>query len=128
MANPVEKASQDEAAAQLARTNARLFSGAAGHDMEWISDALANGADIDFVDPTTGLSALQFAVGRNDITLCRHLIEECGATFFPDRFGRWPTVIAAECRVDDALSDYIVEKEAEYLERHGMLDDPVTNT
>ncbi|NIJ60307.1 hypothetical protein FHS82_004178 [Pseudochelatococcus lubricantis] len=30
----------------------------------------------------------------------------------PDATGRWPTVIAAEVGVDDALSDYIVEAEA----------------
>ncbi len=77
--------------------------------------ALQQGADVNAVDERTGLAALHLAIGLNDIDLARVLIEEGGAAFFPDRFGRWPSLIAAENRVDDALSLYIVEKEAEYL-------------
>ena len=74
--------------------------------------ALEQGADINFDDPATGLSALHIAVGTNDLALCRYLIEECDASIVPDRSGRWPTLIAAQCRVSDELGDYIAEKEA----------------
>jgi uncharacterized protein len=80
-----------------------------------VKDALKEGADVDFVDPATGLSALHIAVGTNDLVLCRYLIDECGASIRPDRSGRWPTLIAAQCRVSDELGDYIAEKEASAL-------------
>ncbi len=80
-------------------------------------DALQQGADVNAVDEKSGLSALHLAIGFNDMDLARLLIEEGVAAFFPDRFGRWPSLIAAENRVDDELSLYIVEKEAEYLAR-----------
>lgn len=96
----------------------QLIFAAYGGDPYGIEQALKLGADINAVHPQTGLCALHIAVGTNDLKLCRHLIEKRHAAFFPDRFGRWPTLIAAECRVDDALSDYIVEQEARYLEQN----------
>lgn len=95
--------------------NIRLILAADAHAIGHIRKALKAGASIDCVHRENGLSALHIAIGNNDIALCRFLIEKCNAGFFPDGFGRWPTLVAAECRVDDALSDYIVEKEAEYL-------------
>jgi hypothetical protein len=44
--------------------------------------------------------------------LTRYLIEEAGARIAPDRSGRWPTLIAAQCSVSEELGDYIVEAEA----------------
>lgn len=85
------------------------------HNMESIRDSLRTGVDINAIDPVTGLAALHVAVGNNDIVLCQFLVEECGARFFPDRFGRWPSVVAAECRVDDELSTYVVSNEARHL-------------
>lgn|SRR5690554_4626062 len=79
--------------------------------------ALRSGADVNEIDPATGLTALHLAVGLNDLALTRFLIERCGAKFQTDRFGRWPTLVAAESGVDDDLSDYIVTKEAEFLAR-----------
>jgi uncharacterized protein len=87
-------------------------------DVGRIRRALADGANVNELDAATGLAALHYAVGLNDLPITRFLAEECGAAFIPDRFGRWPTLIAAENRVDDALSDYIVEKEAAYLAAH----------
>lgn len=83
-----------------------------------VQRALAKGADVNHIDPETGLCALHIAVGANDLLLCRVLIDECSAAFFPDRFGRWPTLIAAECEVGDELSDYIVEQEARFLKEN----------
>ena len=96
----------------------KLLSAADAHSIAGIQSALDQGADINCVHHETGLSPLHIAVGNNDIALCRLLIEKWGARFFPDSFGRWPTLIAAECQVDDALSDYIVEQEARFLERN----------
>lgn len=42
----------------------------------------------------------------------KYLIEEAGAQLRPDGYGRWPSVIAAQCRVSDAVSDFVVEREA----------------
>jgi hypothetical protein len=95
-----------------------LLLAADAHGIRDIQNALAQGADINCVHPDTGLSALHIAVGNNDIALCRFLIEQCHARFFADKFGRWPTLIAAECQVDDALSDYIVEREAVFLRQN----------
>lgn len=87
-------------------------------DIPGVRAALQRGADVNAVDDASGLAALHLAIGLNDIELARFLTEEAGAAFFPDRFGRWPSLIAAENRVDDELSLYIAEKEAEYLARH----------
>lgn len=93
---------------------AQLIRGAFASNQDWIKEALVDGADVNAVDPKTGLAALHIVVGQNDLRLCRFLVEECGARFFPDMFGRMPTIVAAECRVDDELTDYIGEKEAAY--------------
>ena len=93
----------------------KLLNATDRHDIEGIRKALEMGADINQLHPDVGLAALHVAVGNNDLVLCRFLIEDFGAEFFPDRFGRWPTLIAAECRVDEALCDYIVEQEARAL-------------
>jgi ankyrin repeat protein len=93
----------------------RLLVAAYGGDLYGIESALKQGADINAVHQETGLSPLHMAVGANDLALCRALIEKYNAGFFPDSFGRWPTLIAAECHVSDELSDYIVQKESEFL-------------
>ena len=87
-------------------------------DIEAARRALADGASVDEIDPATGLAALHLAAGLNDLAMTRFLVGECSASFFPDRFGRWPTLVAAENHVSDALSDYIVEQEAAWLASH----------
>jgi hypothetical protein len=86
-------------------------------DMKGVFSAIMAGADVNAADPTTGLTALHIAVGTNNLTLAKILIETWKAKFKPDAGGRWPTLIAAEARVDDALSDYIVEAEAKAIYR-----------
>lgn len=95
---------------------AGLIAAAFAGDLERIASALDRGADIDALDPGTGLAALHIAVGRDDIEMCRLLLQR-GASFFPDRFGRWPTLVAAECRVSDELCDFIAEREAAAMVR-----------
>lgn len=80
-------------------------------DLTRVHEAIIYGAGVDYIDPATGLTALHIAVGTNDLALCRLLIEQCGAAIRPDRSGRWPTVIAAQCQADAALSEYILWKE-----------------
>lgn len=82
-------------------------------DTAGVIAALKGGADVNAIDPLTGLTALHIAVGTNNLALTRILIEDWNARFMADARGRWPTVIAAEARVDDALADYIVEAEAQ---------------
>ena len=93
--------------------NAALIRSAFDGDLDGVKAALAKGADVNAIDPSTGLAALHIAVGTNDLELCRYLLEEAGAAIVPDRAGRWPTLIAAQCHAGEALCDYIVEREAQ---------------
>jgi hypothetical protein len=81
--------------------------------LDRVKRAVEGGADIEYVEPGTGLTALHMAVGRSHLDIAKYLIEEAGAAIKPDGFGRWPTVIAAQCRSSEAVCDYIVEREAE---------------
>lgn len=86
-------------------------------DTETVEKRLADGFDVNMTDDVTGLSALHVAVGTNNLPLVKILVEKHHAEFFADRLGRWPSLIAAECQVDEALCDYIVEAEARFLEQ-----------
>jgi ankyrin repeat protein len=66
---------------------------------------------IDTADKATGMTALHLAVGRNHLDVVRLLVDR-GASFLPDKQGRMPTTIAAECEVSEELCDFIVEAEA----------------
>jgi ankyrin repeat protein len=112
MADPRSAPPADDPAQQAARASRNLIQWTFAHDLERVRAALQAGADVDTVDPATGLAPLHIAVGQNDGALCRFLIEEGRARFFPDMFGRMPTIVAAECGIDDDLADYIGEKEA----------------
>lgn len=91
--------------------NGVLLRAAYSADSAAVIAALEGGADVNARDPVTGLTALHIAVGTNNLPLTSILIEDWGASFGPDGKGRWPSVIAAECRVDDSLANYIVEAE-----------------
>jgi len=99
--------------------HAKLVNAAYDADMKGVMQALSAGADINYAMPKSGLTALHVAVGTNNLPLVRYLVEERGARFKPDRYGRWPTTMAAECRADGDLCDYIVEKEAEAISKSG---------
>ena len=66
---------------------------------------------VDTSDKATGLTPLHIAVGRDHIEMARCLVER-GAKFVPDKQGRLPSTIAAECEVSDKMCDFIVEAEA----------------
>src|SRR5277367_3896990 len=55
---------------------------------------------VDFVDDATGLTALHIAVGTDSLRTAKFLVER-GASFLPDKRGRMPTTVAAECEVSD---------------------------
>lgn len=84
-------------------------------DTDALEKRLAGGIDVNTIDQATGLSALHVAVGTNNFELTKKLVEEHKAAFFADAFGRWPSLIAAECAVSDELADYITEQEARFL-------------
>lgn len=86
-------------------------------DMRALADAYMLGANFNAVDGATGLSALHIATGSNDYEMCQILIQSYGAGFFPDRFGRWPSVVALECGASEHLCVYIAEQEERYLAR-----------
>jgi plasmid stability protein len=114
-ATPKRRAARPQDSAEAERLDRALLKAAYDADFDGAITALEAGADIDFADPDTGLAALHIAVGTNQLALVRALIEEWGANIGPDRRGRWPSVIAARSRVDDDLSDYVVEAEAKAL-------------
>jgi ankyrin repeat protein len=110
MAKPAKASTADSAG--TARLNTDLLQAAHKNDIAAVRQALAQGADVDVVHAQTGLAALHVAIGNNNLPLTRYLIEEAGAKIAPDRSGRWPTLIAAQCSVSEELGDYIVEAEA----------------
>lgn len=114
-ATPKRRAARPQDSAEAERLDRALLKAAYDADFDGAITALEAGADIDFADLGTGLAALHIAVGTNQLALLRALIEEWGATIGPDGRGRWPSVIAARSRVDDDLSDYIVDAEARAL-------------
>lgn len=99
-------------AAEADRLDHALLKAAYGAVWDDAVAALMDGADIDATDPATGLTPLHLAVGTNNLPLVRLLVEVWGATFKPDSLGRWPSVVAARCGVDEDLADYIAEAEA----------------
>ena len=105
--------------AEAERLNGSLLQAAYDFDNAAAVDALERGADVATAHGQTGLTALHIAAGTNNLALARTLVEDWSAPFGPDRFGRWPTVVAAEGEADGALCDYIVEQEALFLEREG---------
>lgn len=105
-----------ERSPDLSPQNAALLDAVYGGETEEVERLIAGGADANARHPDTGLTALHLAVGTDNLALTRYLIEQCGARFGPDRFGRWPTSIAAHCRVAAKLCDYIVQQEAAAME------------
>lgn len=88
-----------------------LLEGAFEGNIRKVTNALEWGAPIDTADAITGMTALHLAVGRDHLDLTRFLVER-GASFVPDKQGRTPTTIAAECEVSEELCDFIAEAEA----------------
>jgi hypothetical protein len=93
-----------------------LIAAAFDGDLDAVQRILSSGGDVNVTDPASGLSALHIAAGRDDLPMCK-LLTGHNARFFPDGFGRWPTVVAAECRVSEAVCDFIVEAEAAFIAR-----------
>jgi ankyrin repeat protein len=82
------------------------------NDAAYARELLDKGiASIDFRDDETGLTPIHVAVGTDNMTLAALLVER-GVKFVPDRKGRMPTTVAAECEVSDEMCDFIVEAEA----------------
>lgn len=108
--------SRDKAAEQL---YARFFRAAYMGNLAGLKEAVHDGADVNAWHDATGLTALHYAVGTNNIQMLKYLVETAGARIVPDRSGRWPTVIAIDCRAGEEVSDYIVEEEAKLPDELG---------
>lgn len=111
---PASRTSSEDGTERLA---SRLISAAFHGRNADVSAALREGAPVDTKHDKTGLTALHVAAGTNNLSLAKLLVEEFQAPFGPDAFGRWPTVVAAECKADEEFLDYIVEAEAAFLEK-----------
>tara|TARA_R110002110_G_scaffold247041_1_gene463364 strand:+ start:66 stop:491 length:426 start_codon:yes stop_codon:yes gene_type:complete len=108
--------------------NGRLLQSAYCGELSGVELAIKDGADVNHLSDDVGLSALHMAIGRNHFDVVKHLIENAEAEIQPDKFGRWPTIIAAECKASEKICDYIVEREAEVVrvQKHGSRDDAIT--
>jgi len=93
--------------------NERLWYGAYNGDLALVRAALEDGADVESAEAGTGLTALHLAVGRSHLELAQFLIEEAGAQVKPDGFGRWPSLIAVQCRAASAVCVYMAKAELE---------------
>ncbi len=113
----------------LRRANDKLLLAAYQGNERQLREAMAEGANIDAVDPKTGLAALHLTIGTHNLPLTRIVVEEYHASFFADGFGRWPTNIAAVCGVNIEMGDYVVEAEcrAEGISLDDEPDDPPEN-
>lgn len=111
-----QKSQRGSASTGNARIDWQILEAAYEGDLSAVRDAVKAGADVDGVHKQTGLAALHIAVGTNNLAMTRYLIEEAKARIGPDESGRWPTIIAAECGVDEILSDYLLEVEAKLVE------------
>jgi len=89
----------------------KLLDCAYNNGLKLAKSLLERQAPIDFVHLQTGLTALHIAVGRDHLDVAKLLVES-GASFLPDKQGRTPSVIAAECEVSDEMCDFIAEAEA----------------
>lgn len=97
----------------ISEATSQLLRAAYEGNLKDVSAAITDGADVESMPAASGLSALHLAVGRSHFEVLKYLIEEARAEIKPDGFGRWPTLIAAECHASDEVCDYIVEREAE---------------
>ncbi|EGE55965.1 hypothetical protein RHECNPAF_780015 [Rhizobium etli CNPAF512] len=106
---------------QQNKINSEFLDAAHAGDLSKLVSAKLDGADVNAVHKTTGLQALHLAIAADDLVMVRYLAEQCGAQFGPDGSGRWPSVVAAEYEVSEAVSDYVVEAEAAHLRKNGQL-------
>lgn len=88
-----------------------LLESAYDGDVSKVEALLDYGVPLETADEITGMTALHWAVGCNHLDLARFLVKR-GALFLPDKQGRMPTTIAAECEVSEELCDFIAEAEA----------------
>lgn len=101
----------DQEANQVTPHLSEFLGAAERGDEAAVKQLLESGAAIDIADAETGLTALHLAVGRNKLDVVKYLVNQ-GASFIPDRYGRMPTTIAAECEVSEELCDFIAVAEA----------------
>jgi uncharacterized protein len=111
VAHVIRNAGEREGPVRNDPPEAALLTAAERSDEPELRRLVESGADVNEIDPATGLTALHLATGRNDIDAVRFLVEH-GAAFVPDKFGRMPSTIAAESEVSEELCDYIAEAEA----------------
>jgi len=110
--SPAPKRSRSSDGSDEGPPDRRLLVAAHRANVDDVVAALNAGANVEAVEAETGLSPIHIAIGTNNLPLTRLLLESWGASIKPDARGRWPSVIAARCRVGGDLCDYVVEAEA----------------
>jgi ankyrin repeat protein len=107
----IEQQYKDTGSIDLEYGKSVLLQCAYNGDVSKVAALLSYGVPLETTHKFTGMTALHWAVGCNHLELVRFLVER-GALFVPDKQGRMPTTIAAECEVSEELCDFIVEAEA----------------
>jgi hypothetical protein len=70
---------------------------------------------INVFHPMFGMTLLHAACATDNLLALRSLVRD-GAAFVPDRQGRFPSIIAAECEASDELLDFVAEKEEQEID------------
>jgi len=92
--------------------------------LDGVKAAINDGANVNIMPDDIGLTALHMAIGRGYFDIVKFLVEQAGAAIQPDSFGRWPTIIAAQCKASTEICDYIVAREAELTNvRQAVIDE-----
>lgn len=81
-------------------------------DIRLMWAAKGMGANLGTAEADTGLTAVHIAAGIDDLAMLRYLIEEEKIGLSADRFGRWPSIVAAECRASVEVIEYLADAEA----------------
>jgi uncharacterized protein len=114
----IEQQYKDTGSIDLEYGKSVLLQCAYNGDVSKVAALVSYGVPLETTHKFTGMTALHWAVGCNHLELVRFLVER-GASFVPDKQGRMPTTIAAECEVSEELCDFIVEAEAAAEARTG---------
>jgi ankyrin repeat protein len=97
-----------------AQTPRSLHLAVYARNVELVHEILYEVPDIDQID-YRGLTALHIAIGVESLPIARLLVS-AGAAFIGDRYGRMPSLLAADCRASDELLDFILNAEENYIQ------------
>lgn len=97
--------------------NRQFFLAVLSGDIDKAEGARRAGADVNAIDALSKLAPIHAAVVTENLDVAKYLVERCDVNFGADGSGRWPTAMSFESKLGK-FSDYILEAEANFDERH----------